>query len=94
MRLKVLWPGKTKNKAIKDLEDYYLHRINQLETCEIIATKEARGIPEREADRIQELEAQGLEKQIKDGVLNPDDKISILNVLDWIESAALAAVPR
>ena len=35
-----------------------------------------------------------LEKQINDGVLNPDDKISILNVLDWIESAALSAVPR
>ena len=35
-----------------------------------------------------------LEKQIKDGVLNPDDKISILNVLDWIESAALSSVPR
>lgn len=66
MRLKVLWPGKTRNTAIKTLEDYYLQRINQLEPCEIIATKEAKGLSERDAGRIQETEAQGLEKHIKD----------------------------
>jgi len=66
MRLKVLWPGKTGNTALKDLEEYYLRRINQLEPCEIIATKEAKGLLERDSGRIQEIEAQGLEKHIKD----------------------------
>lgn len=66
MRLKVLWPGKTRNTAMKELEEHYLHRINQLEPCVIIATKEARGLSERDAGRIQEMEAQGLEKHIKD----------------------------
>ncbi|MBN1224938.1 MAG: 23S rRNA (pseudouridine(1915)-N(3))-methyltransferase RlmH [Candidatus Aminicenantes bacterium] len=64
--MKILWPGKIRNVAIKQLEDYYLHRINQLEPCEIIATRQAKGLSEKNADRIKEVEAQGLEKHIKD----------------------------
>ena len=66
MRLKILWPGKTRNKEIGRLEEFYLRRINQLEKCELIETKEARGIEERFAEKIMKIEAQGLEKHIGD----------------------------
>lgn len=66
MKLKVLWPGKTRNKDIRNLQDYYLRRINQIESCELIETKEARGLTERFSERIKEIEADGLEKNFKD----------------------------
>ncbi len=66
MKLRVLWPGKTRNADIKKLQDYYLRRINQIESCELVETKEVKGIPEKEGERIKEIEAQGLEKHFKD----------------------------
>jgi 23S rRNA (pseudouridine1915-N3)-methyltransferase len=66
MKLKVLWPGKTRNVDIKNLQDYYLRRINQIERCVLIETKETRGLSEKNGDRIQEIEAKGLEKHFKD----------------------------
>jgi 23S rRNA (pseudouridine1915-N3)-methyltransferase len=66
MKLKVLWPGKTRNKDIKNLQDYYLMRINQIESCELIETKEAKGLAEKHGERIKEIEAEGLEKHFKD----------------------------
>lgn len=65
MKLKILWPGKTRNKEIRSLEEFYLKRINQLETCELIQTKAARGIAEKFARRIKDIEASSLEKHFK-----------------------------
>lgn len=69
MKLKILWPGKTRNRDIRNLEEFYLERINQLEMCELIQTKAAKGIAERFAQRIREIEAAGLEKHFKDGYI-------------------------
>jgi 23S rRNA (pseudouridine1915-N3)-methyltransferase len=66
MRIKVLWPGKTRNVDIKNLQDYYLRRINQIESCELIETREVKGLAEKEEERIKEIEAKGLEKHFKD----------------------------
>ncbi|MFC2165465.1 23S rRNA (pseudouridine(1915)-N(3))-methyltransferase RlmH [Acidobacteriota bacterium] len=65
MKIRILWPGKTRNTSIKQLQEYYLERINQLEHCEIIETKEARGISEKQESRIKEIESEGLEKHFK-----------------------------
>lgn len=65
-KLKVLWPGKTRNRNLKELQDAYLQKINKLERCELIETKDARGLTERSAKRILAIEAAGLEKHIKD----------------------------
>ena len=65
MRIKILWPGKTRNTLIRQLQEHYLQRINQLEQCEIIETKEAKGIPEKQEARIKEIESEGLEKHLK-----------------------------
>lgn len=66
MRLKILWPGKTRNTDIRRLQAFYLRRVNQLERCDIIETKEARGIEERFSEKIKKIEAEGLEKHIGD----------------------------
>ena len=66
MRLKVLWPGRTKTAAIRDLESFYLRRIESILPCEIVATETARGLDEKEAQKILEIEAKGLEKRLKD----------------------------
>lgn len=66
MKIKILWPGKTRNKLLKELQDAYLKKINKLEKCELIETKEARGLSERSKKKILEIEASGLEKHIKD----------------------------
>ena len=66
MTLKILWPGQTKNRESRRLEESYLERINRLAPCRLIVTREARGLPERFAERIKTIEAEGLEKHIKD----------------------------
>jgi 23S rRNA (pseudouridine1915-N3)-methyltransferase len=66
MKIKILWPGKTRNRSLKELQDFYLKKINKLETCDLIETKEARGLPEKAEKKILAIEAQGLEKHIKD----------------------------
>jgi len=66
MRLKVMWPGKTRNAHLKQMQDFYLDRINSLERCELFETREAKGIPESQEDRIKDIETSGLEKHLKD----------------------------
>jgi 23S rRNA (pseudouridine1915-N3)-methyltransferase len=69
MRLKILWPGKTRNRELRALQEFYLEKINRLEKCELIQTKEAKGIPEKFADRIKEIEAAGIEEHLGDDYL-------------------------
>ncbi len=66
MRIKIVWPGKTRDQNIKDLQGSYLEKINKLERCELIETKEARGLAERMEKKILEIEANGFEKHMKD----------------------------
>jgi len=66
MKLKILWPGKTKDKDIRNLQETYLRKINHLEDCKIIETKEAKGFSERYVKKIKDIEAIGLEKQFND----------------------------
>ncbi|NIM91335.1 MAG: hypothetical protein GTO17_10360 [Candidatus Aminicenantes bacterium] len=66
MRLRILWPGKTKNREIRNLQQHYLERINHMMPCELVQTKEARGIEEKFSDKIKEIEAKGLEKHFRD----------------------------
>lgn len=66
MRIKILWPGKTRNPSISDLQDAYLEKIKKLERCVLIETKEARGLAESAEKKILAIEANGLEKHVKD----------------------------
>ncbi len=62
MKLKILWPGRTRNREVKNLQDDYLKKIGYLNKCELIETKETRGISEKHKIKIMDQEAQGLEK--------------------------------
>jgi len=66
MKLKILWPGKTRNREIRNLQESYIQKINRLEKCEVIETKEARGLEERFSAKIKKIEAEGLEKHFGD----------------------------
>jgi len=66
MNIKLVWPGKTKNAAVRELQKFYLNRIRAFAPCEIIETAEARGLEERFGEKIKEIEARGLEKHFKD----------------------------
>jgi len=63
--MRILWPGKTRNRDIKNLQQFYLERINQIEKCELIETKTAKGISEKFAQKIMDIEAADLEKHFK-----------------------------
>ena len=65
MKIEILWPGKTRDRNMKELQDSYLAKIKRLERCELIETKEARGLAERMKRKILAVEAEGLEKHIK-----------------------------
>ncbi|MCJ7579622.1 MAG: 23S rRNA (pseudouridine(1915)-N(3))-methyltransferase RlmH [Candidatus Aminicenantes bacterium] len=62
MNLKILWPGRTRNCDIKKIQDDLFKKIGRLDRCDLIETKEARGIDEKNENQIMEIEAKGLEK--------------------------------
>ncbi len=64
--LTFLWPGRTRTAELRALEEFYAGRIRTLAPCRIVETRAARGFDERQADRILEFEAQGLEKRLQD----------------------------
>jgi len=65
MRLKFIWPGKTRSPELRALQEFYAGRIRPLAGVEIIETREARGLDEKFAAKIKEREACGLEKHLK-----------------------------
>ena len=65
MKIRILWPGKTRNQNMRELQGSYLEKINRLERCELIETKEAKGIAEKMGKKILAIEADGLEKHMK-----------------------------
>jgi 23S rRNA (pseudouridine1915-N3)-methyltransferase len=65
MRLKFLWPGKTKSPELRGLQDFYAARIGTLASVDIVESREARGIDEKHPEKIKDLEARGLEKHLK-----------------------------
>lgn len=66
MRVEFLWPGRTKMPELRALEEFYVGRIRTLADCRVLVTPVARGLNERQAGRILETEAQGLENRLKD----------------------------
>lgn len=42
MRLKFIWPGKTKDERLRSLIDEYLKRLSRFARCEIVEVKEVR----------------------------------------------------
>ncbi len=87
MRLKVLWPGRTKGREIKSLQAFYIEKIKKLSKFELIETKEARGIDEKNHQKILKIEADGIEKH-----LDKDYIICLSNNGKSIDSKKLAGI--
>lgn len=80
MKIKILWPGRTQNPALFDLQQSYLSKIQKLARCEIHETRVAKGIPEKNIEKIKNIEASGLEKFIKDDyIICLDEKGMIMD---------------
>src|SRR5512136_910747 len=69
MRLKLIWPGKTKNADFRALQELYLSRIRRLQPCSLVETKDAKGWDDRQAEKIRDLEAKNLEKHFEDSYI-------------------------
>jgi len=69
MQLKLIWPGKTKNRDFRALQEFYLARIRRFQPCSLVETKEAKGWDDRYAEKIKDLEAGNLEKHFEDGYI-------------------------
>jgi len=65
-RLRILWPGKTRSREWRALQEFYLARIRQIEPCDLVEVREARGLEDREAKKIMQIEAKNLEKHLRD----------------------------
>ncbi len=67
MELRFIWPGKTKGAGAKALQEFYLGRIRPHAACRILETREARGLDERAAAKILDIEARGIEARLDGG---------------------------
>jgi 23S rRNA (pseudouridine1915-N3)-methyltransferase len=65
-RLRILWPGKTRKREWRALEEFYLARIRHLAPCELVEAREAKGLKDREVEKIKKIEAKSLEKHLGD----------------------------
>ncbi|MGB9765532.1 MAG: 23S rRNA (pseudouridine(1915)-N(3))-methyltransferase RlmH [Candidatus Saccharicenans sp.] len=65
MRIVFLWPGPTRNKQLRVLQEEWLERLKPFGEIKIIETAEAKGLKEKWAEKILEKEAQGLEKHLE-----------------------------
>jgi 23S rRNA (pseudouridine1915-N3)-methyltransferase len=65
MRLKFLWPGRTRSPELRALERSYAGRIGAFAQVEIVETAVARGINEKYAEKIRDREGLGLEKHLE-----------------------------
>jgi 23S rRNA (pseudouridine1915-N3)-methyltransferase len=65
-RLRILWPGRTRSQEWKALQEFYLARIRQLEPCELVEVKEAKGLEDWQAEKIMQIESKNLEKHLRD----------------------------
>lgn len=84
MKITVIWPGRTRNGDIQKLQDYYMGKISRLSKCELIITKEARGIDEKNAKKIKAAEAKGLEKHFgNDYIICLTDKGREMNSMEF-----------
>jgi 23S rRNA (pseudouridine1915-N3)-methyltransferase len=64
MELRFIWPGKTKNPGARALQEFYLARIRPMASSSVLETREARGLTERAAAKILDVEARGLEDRL------------------------------
>lgn len=64
MELRLIWPGKTKNAGARALQEFFLGRIRPMASVSVVETREARGLNERAAAKILEVEARGLESRL------------------------------
>ena len=67
MKVRVMWPGKTRNQAAGSLEKIYLEKINHLGRCEVFVTRTTKGISEKESEVIKKVEADGMEQHLRRG---------------------------
>lgn len=66
MTIKFLWPGRTRNRHLRGLQEDYLSRIGKLSSCRLVESREAGGISETQKARILDVEARGLENHLAD----------------------------
>jgi 23S rRNA (pseudouridine1915-N3)-methyltransferase len=66
MHVKFLWPGKTRNRALREIEEEYILKIKRMVRTDVLETKEARGLMEKEEEKIKEIETQNIEKNLGD----------------------------
>ncbi len=66
MHVKLLWPGKTRSRAIREIENEYILKIQRMVRLDVLETKEARGWSEKEEEKIKEIETQSIEKKLGD----------------------------
>ena len=64
MDLKFVWPGRTRTPELRSLQELHVDRIRSMAACRVIESREARGIGERAAEKIKEIEALGLERHL------------------------------
>ena len=64
-----MWPGKTKNRYLRFLQEDYLAKIELLARVRLVETAAAKGLDEKHPELIMEKEARGLEKYLKDGYI-------------------------
>jgi 23S rRNA (pseudouridine1915-N3)-methyltransferase len=69
MEARFIWPGKTKSPGVLALQEFYLARIRPMADCRVLETREARGFAEREAAKILEIEALGIENRLDNGYI-------------------------
>lgn len=69
MKLRLIWPGKCRQPQLAHLIQEYQQRINRYLSCEIVETGTAKGLSEREKQKILKIEGQSIAKNLQAGYI-------------------------
>lgn len=84
MKLRLIWPGKCRQPHLLYLLQQYQQRINRYFPCEIVETATAKGLSEREKQKILKIEGESIAKNLQPGyIICLSDQGEEMNSEEW-----------
>ncbi|HDJ23321.1 MAG TPA: 23S rRNA (pseudouridine(1915)-N(3))-methyltransferase RlmH [Candidatus Aminicenantes bacterium] len=96
VKWRLIWPGKCRQPQLASLIHDYHQRITKMVPCELVESGEAKGVPEKEKQKVLKIEADNLAKNIRSGYIiclsDQGEEMTTKGFKDFLEKLMLSSV--
>lgn len=96
VKLRLIWPGKCRQSPLASLIRDYHQRIAKMVPCELVETGEAKGLAEKERQKILKTEANSIVKNIQAGYIiclsDQGEKMTTEEFKEFLEKLVFSSV--